>query len=86
MSNLQWKVIKNEAWRIYTFRDGSEYLIDNPIQLSVQRSYRDGVPIDSHRVISYRADLAEYVSHYVPAGWVGIRWVGDDVSKMAYDF
>lgn len=55
-----------EAWREYVFPTGV-YRISNPTHFRVKR----GTNGDSHRVID-----AAGLRHYVPAGWLGIRFDG----------
>ncbi len=63
-----WKDISAEAWREYTFPGGSIYRIERPEQLAVKTTPDNG---DSHRIV-----CADGVCHYIPRGWIGIRWIG----------
>ena len=56
-----------EDWREYDFGVGRVYRIDNPEQLHVKRKPEG----DSHRLID-----AQGIRHYVPAGWIGMRFAG----------
>lgn len=70
-----WNDISGEAYRVYVFPNG-EYRVDNPRQVKIKRKPEG----DSHRVIS-RDENNVPTSHYVPAGWLGIRWEGIDGAK-----
>ncbi|MBK3780132.1 hypothetical protein G3A43_07665 [Paraburkholderia aspalathi] len=62
--------ISSELYREYTFpgrgRVSITVRIDNPTDLSVSES-------GGHRLLD-----AEGVSHYIPAGWVELRWKARD--------
>lgn len=56
-----------EEWREYVFSDNNVYRIEKPVKLHVKR-HDNG---DSHRVID-----AAGIRHYVPAGWIAMRFSG----------
>ena len=67
-----WDDISSEHWRCYTFRGaaGEYYIIqiDNPVALNVSL----GIPAiggASHRILTQ-----DGVSHYIPRGWLELRW------------
>ena len=60
-SGLDFKDISSERWREYTFADGQAVRIDNPLRLYVSDN--------GHRILD-----AEGVSHYVPLGWIHLKW------------
>ena len=53
--------ISTEAWREYRFSGGELVKIDGPVALAVSTS--------GHRLLD-----ASGVSHYVPKGWVHLKW------------
>lgn len=55
--------IATEAYREYVFPCGAVVRIDAPTHLSVSKS-------GGHRLLD-----AGGTSHYVPSGWVHLRWV-----------
>jgi hypothetical protein len=59
-------VAVEEDWREYDFGNGKVVRIENPQWLNVKRQTET---MHSHRLID-----ANGVSHYVPGGWVHIRW------------
>jgi len=64
-SNLSFTDITSELWREYHFiKDGSvaKIRIDNPSKLNVSSS-------GGHRLYD-----ASGISHYIPAGWVHLKW------------
>lgn len=62
-SGLPFNDISSEAWREYVFPDGAVVRIDNPTHLNVSRSS------GGHRLFDGNG-----ISHYIPAGWVHLRW------------
>jgi hypothetical protein len=58
--------ISSEEWRIYTYPNGSEAHIENPVCLYVIKDDRGGV---THRVVD-----KDGVSHRPERGWVKISW------------
>lgn len=73
---MKWLPTDGEAYREYIFPTGV-YRIDFPKKVFVKRKPEG----DSHRVISQAAGCLP-VSHYVPAGWLAIRWVGIDGTEQ----
>lgn len=61
-SNLKFVDISSEAWREYR-RPDAVIRIDQPIALHVSKS-------GGHRVFD-----ADGVSHYIPSGWIHLRWM-----------
>lgn len=57
--------IKSEAFRLYTYRDGSTFRIEQPAELHVITD-ENGT---SHRVIDKAG-----VTHRPERAWVGISW------------
>lgn len=53
--------ISSEEFRIYRFANGEEVRIDYPVFLSVSTS--------GHRLYD-----AAGISHYVPKGWIHLKW------------
>jgi len=51
----------SEEWRSYIYQDGSEYLIDRPLKLSISKS--------GHYVFDFEGTM-----HFIPYGWVAIQW------------
>lgn len=64
-SGLEFKDISSEQWREYTFDNGQTVRIDKPLKLYVSDN--------GHRILD-----AEGVSHYVPLGWVHLKWLAKD--------
>lgn len=58
--------IASELWREYVFSDGSVVRIDLPRFLYVSKS-------GGHRIYDY-----ERTSHYIPPGWIHLRWKAQD--------
>jgi len=56
--------ISSEEYREYLFPQGASVLIQNPTHLHVSKS-------GGHRILD-----ANGVSHYVPKGWIHLRWKG----------
>lgn len=64
-SGLDFKDITSELWREYTFGDGQTVRINEPLRLYVSDN--------GHRVLD-----GEGVSHYVPFGWIHLKWQAKD--------
>lgn len=64
-STLTLKDISTERWREYNF---SDYVvrIDEPLAINVSKA-------GGHRIID-----AEGVSHYIPKGWLHLKWKGKE--------
>ena len=60
-STYEFTDISSELFRTYTFKGGEEVTIPEPLQLSVSKT--------GHRVFD-----ASGTSHYVPFGWLQIKW------------
>lgn len=61
-SGLAFSDISSEAFRVYEFSNGKEVRIDEPLRLNVS-------PSGGHRLFD-----ASGTSHYIPKGWVHLRW------------
>lgn len=61
--------ISAEMYREYTFPDGSVTRIDNPETLYLKDGDHPEIGGGSHRVI----DL-DGVAHYIPRGWIHLKW------------
>jgi hypothetical protein len=61
-SGLVFTDISSEAFRVYEFSNGKEVRIDEPLRLNVS-------PSGGHRLFD-----AGGTSHYIPKGWVHLRW------------
>lgn len=61
-SGLVFINISTEHWRTYIRSDKSEITIHKPVALNVSKA-------GGHRVFD-----AEGVSHYIPSGWVHLKW------------
>lgn len=64
-SGLEFKDISSEQWREYTFEAGQTVHIEAPLKLYVSEN--------GHRILD-----AEGISHYVPFGWVHLKWKAKD--------
>jgi len=53
--------ISSEKFRTYVFPGGDEVTIKNPLQLSFSAA--------GHRLFD-----GEGVSHYIPKGWIHLKW------------
>ena len=62
-TDLTFTDISSEQWREYQFLGGDTVQIEQPLQLNVNDS-------GGHRIFD-----AEGVSHYVPAGWIHLKWI-----------
>lgn len=61
--------ISAELYREYEFPDGSLVRIDNPIDLYLKNGGQPGVAGESHRVVDANGE-----AHYIPRGWVHLKW------------
>ena len=61
-SDLEFTDISSEAWREYCFESGAIVRIDNPLKLNVSDS-------GGHRIYDAQGE-----SHYIPFGWIHLRW------------
>ncbi len=64
-SNLDFADISDEEYREYVFVVGDKEVIvkiDKPLRLNVSKTH-------SHRIYA-----ADGMSHYIPAGWIHLRW------------
>lgn len=59
----EWICINSEEYRVYTFPGAVTVRIDNPCKLRVSES-------GGHRIMDCNGH-----GHYVPSGWVHIKWV-----------
>lgn len=64
-SGLDFRNISSELWREYTFGDRQTVRIDKPLKLYVSDN--------GHRILD-----ADGVSHYIPFGWVHLKWQAKD--------
>lgn len=71
--NLPTSDLSNELYRMYDFGDEKTIRIDSPLALNVSRS-------GGHRILD-----AEGVSHYVPEGWIHLKWESKE-GAPAFDF
>lgn len=60
-SGLSFEDISSEEWREYSFDSGKTLRIEHPLKLHVSEN--------GHRIYD-----ADGVSHYVPFGWIHLRW------------
>jgi len=65
-SDLDFTDISSEQWREYQFLGGETVRIDAPLKLNVSES-------KGHRIFD-----AQGVSHYIPAGWIHLKWMSKD--------
>ncbi len=65
-TDLEFADISSELWREYQFLGGDTVRIDAPLKLNVSDS-------GGHRIFD-----ADGISHYIPAGWVHLKWVVRD--------
>ncbi len=66
MGGMEFKDISNEMYREYDFGGGCIYRIEHPHWLHVKRQTETQ---HSHRILDKAG-----VSHYIPSGWIGLRW------------
>lgn len=86
--SIEFKDIRNEEYRTYvfppTFAGGpnNEIRIDQPEAVATKAPSRTFTGGGSHRVVDKNG-----MSHYIPAGWIGIYWEKDnDPGKVAYEW
>lgn len=65
-TDLEFTDISSEQWREYHFIGGEIVRIEGPLRLNVSESR-------GHRIFD-----AAGVSHYIPAGWIHLKWKGKD--------
>jgi hypothetical protein len=65
-TDLPFTDISSEQWREYQFLGGDIVRIEAPLALNVSDS-------GGHRIFD-----AAGVSHYIPAGWVHLKWTVKD--------
>lgn len=61
-TDLEFKDISNEEYRIYVFPEYVTIRIDKPTHLNISKS-------GGHRLLDENGE-----SHYIPTGWVQIKW------------
>lgn len=61
-STLKFSDISSEEWREYHFESGTVVRIVSPLRLNVSAS-------GGHRIFDAQGE-----SHYVPAGWIHLKW------------
>ncbi len=61
-SSLEFSSLESEEWREYAFADFRVIRIERPVALNVSRG-------GGHRLLDHTG-----ISHYVPKGWVHLRW------------
>lgn len=61
-TDLEFSDISSEQWREYQFLGGETIRIDAPLKLNVSESR-------NHRIFD-----AHGISHYIPAGWIHLKW------------
>jgi hypothetical protein len=66
-SGLDFVDISSEEWREYTFESGAAFRVEHPLRLHVSDN--------GHRLYD-----AEGVSHYIPSGWIHLKWKAKDGS------
>lgn len=60
-----WVMVLSMQWREYTFDEGQSVRIDKPLKLYISDN--------GHRILD-----ADGVSHYVPLGWIHLKWQAKD--------
>jgi hypothetical protein len=65
-SGFEFADISSESWREYTFAAGAVVTIKEPLRLHVSGS-------GGHRLFD-----AAGTSHYIPSGWIHLRWLARD--------
>jgi len=73
-SDLEFKSLSNELYRVYIYSDGFEIKIDNPLKINV--NFKSG----GHRVWD-----AKGFSHYIVPGWKHLYWKAKN-GKPNFDF
>ena len=71
--------ISNEAERTYIFPSG-EFIIDNPLAVAFC-SHPPAFGGGSHRVVDKVGN-----AHYVPYGWIGMRWEKANDDDKPFNF
>jgi hypothetical protein len=66
-SGLEFVDISSEEWREYTFASGASLRIEHPLRLNVGEH--------GHRIYD-----ADGISHYIPFGWIHLKWKAKDGS------
>lgn len=61
-ADMEFKDLSSEACRSYEFPNGSVVTITKPLKINVSAS-------GGHRIFD-----AAGVCHYIPAGWVHLKW------------
>lgn len=65
MEIMNWTDISTEVKRVYRFKDG--YVrIDNPVRINISSS-------GGHRIVDEEGN-----GHYVPSGWIHLKWYNKD--------
>jgi hypothetical protein len=65
-SGLEFTDISTEEFRMYEYNNAVKLTIEQPLALNVSES-------GGHRVLD-----AEGMSHYVPKGWIHLKWKAKD--------
>ena len=65
-TDLEFADVSSEQWREYQFLGGQTIRIEAPLRLNVSAS-------GGHRLFD-----AAGVSHYIPAGWIHLKWTVKD--------
>ncbi len=65
-TDLEFTDISSEKWREYHFLGGEIVRIKRPLLLNVSESR-------GHRIFD-----AKGVSHYIPSGWIHLKWKAKD--------
>lgn len=71
--SLKFNSLESEQFRVYSFANGSNITIEEPIALNVSKS-------GGHRVLDKAG-----ISHYIPSGWNHLYWKVKD-GQPAFDF
>ena len=61
-TDLEFVDISSEQWREYQFLGGEKIRISAPLKLNVSENR-------GHRIFD-----ANGISHYIPAGWIHLKW------------
>ena len=84
--DLNFLDVRMETYRVYVFpppiegMSNVEYYIEEPEAVAFKGPVNTWTAGGSHRVVDKSG-----ISHYVPAGWIGIRW-GKAEGKLAYEW
>jgi hypothetical protein len=65
-TDLEFADVSSEQWREYLFVGGETIRIEAPLKLNVSES-------GGHRIFD-----ASGVSHYIPIGWIHLKWMAKD--------